>query len=79
MSPPVLKVYGIIASQVVLTAVVAAVIYMNAPIQNFVLNSPAFQLTFAILPLLGKMTFKDRPVQDWGYNPGLAVPCCRGA
>jgi FtsH-binding integral membrane protein len=47
------KVYGIIACQVLLTSVVASVIYLNQPIQNFVLNSPAFQLTFAILPLVG--------------------------
>jgi FtsH-binding integral membrane protein len=47
------KVYAIIACQVLLTSVVASVIYLVHPIQNFVLSSPAFQITFAILPLVG--------------------------
>ena len=49
------KVYGIIACQLLLTAAVAAVIYLIQPVQNFVLGSMAFQITFAVLPLLGNI------------------------
>ena len=48
------KVYGIIATQLTLTAVVALAIYAVPPVQNFVLGSPAFQITFALLPLIGE-------------------------
>lgn len=48
------KVYGIIATQLILTAIVALAIYVLPPVQNFVLGSPAFQITFAVLPLIGK-------------------------
>ena len=48
------KVYGIVATQLLLTALVGAIIYTVQPVQNFVLGSPAFQITFAILPLVGE-------------------------
>lgn len=48
------KVYGIIGFQLLLTAAVCLVIYSVQPVQNFILNSIAFQITFAILPLIGK-------------------------
>lgn len=48
------KVYGIISSQLLLTAAVVAAIYTVQPIQNFVLGSMAFQITSAILPFLGE-------------------------
>ena len=48
------KVYGIVATQLLLTAIVGAIIYTVQPVQNFVLGSPAFQITFAILPLVGE-------------------------
>lgn len=49
------KVYGIIACQLLLTAIVAGIIYTVQPVQNFVLGSVAFQITFAVLPLIGKL------------------------
>lgn len=49
------KVYGIIACQLLLTAIVAAIIYTVQPVQNFVLGSVAFQITFAVLPLIGEL------------------------
>lgn len=47
------KVYGIIACQILLTVVVSAIIYSIQPVQDFVLGSTAFQITFAVLPLVG--------------------------
>ena len=45
--------YGIISAQLVLTALVAAIILAVEPVRNFVTHSLAFQLTFAFLPLVG--------------------------
>lgn len=47
------KVYGIISAQLVLTAVVAAIIMFNHPVRSFVTGSLAFQIVVAILPLIG--------------------------
>lgn len=58
------KVYGIIACQVLLTAAVAATIYMVRPVQDFVLGSVAFQVTFAILPLVGRNPFQSIPFKS---------------
>ena len=50
-----LQVYGIVSCQLVLTAIVAAIIYTVPPVRGFVITSLAFQLTFAILPLIGEL------------------------
>jgi uncharacterized membrane protein len=50
-----LQVYGIIASQLVLTAIVAGTILASPPVRSFVTSSIAFQVTFALLPLVGKI------------------------
>ena len=50
-----LQVYGIVSCQLVLTAIVAAIIYAVPPVRGFVTTSLAFQLTFAILPLIGEL------------------------
>ena len=47
------KVYGIVSLQLILTAIVAGIIYAVPPVRGFVTASLAFQLTFAILPLVG--------------------------
>ncbi|KAK9835412.1 hypothetical protein WJX81_007898 [Elliptochloris bilobata] len=47
------KVYGIMSAQLFLTALVAAVIMFNEPVQRFVMGSMAFQITCAVLPLVG--------------------------
>ncbi|CAL5229149.1 g12423 [Coccomyxa viridis] len=47
------KVYGIVSAQLILTAIVAGIIYAVPPVRGFVTTSLAFQLTFAILPLVG--------------------------
>jgi len=62
------KVYAIIACQVLLTSVVASVIYLVHPIQNFVLSSPSFQITFAILPLVGETPSSASPLLTEGAN-----------
>ena len=49
------KVYGIVSLQLILTAIVAGIIYAVPPVRGFVTSSLAFQLTFAILPLVGKI------------------------
>ncbi len=46
--------YGIVSAQLILTAIVAGIIYAVPPVRGFVTTSLAFQLTFAILPLVGK-------------------------
>ena len=46
--------YGIVSAQLILTAVVAGIIYAVPPVRGFVTTSLAFQLTFAILPLVGE-------------------------
>lgn len=48
------KVYGIVSLQLILTAIVAGIIYAVPPVRGFVTSSLAFQLTFAILPLVGE-------------------------
>lgn len=48
------QVYGIIASQLVLTAMVAGVILALPSVRSFVMSSLAFQATFAVLPLIGE-------------------------
>ena len=58
------KVYGIIAFQLLLTAVVAAIIYTVQPVQNFVLGSVAFQITFAVLPLIGELAL-GLTIKSW--------------
>ena len=50
-----LQVYGIVSCQLILTAIVAAIIYAVPPVRGFVTTSLAFQLTFAILPLIGEL------------------------
>ena len=50
-----LQVYGIVSCQLILTAIVAAIIYGVPPVRGFVTTSLAFQLTFAILPLIGEL------------------------
>eukprot|EP00884_Botryococcus_braunii_P000946 jgi/Botrbrau1/10852/Bobra.0025s0030.1 len=47
------KVYGIIASQLVLTAIVAGTILASPPVRSFVTSNAIFQITFALLPLVG--------------------------
>lgn len=46
--------YGIVSAQLILTAFVAGIIYAVPPVRSFVTTSLAFQLTFAILPLVGE-------------------------
>jgi FtsH-binding integral membrane protein len=46
------KVFGIVGCQLGLTAVMAAIIMFNAPVQNFVLGNVAVQIVFALLPFL---------------------------
>lgn len=48
------QVYGIISAQLVLTAVVAGTILAVPPVRTFVTTSLWFQLTCAILPLVGE-------------------------
>jgi FtsH-binding integral membrane protein len=54
-------VYGIISAQLVLTALVAGTILAVEPVRNFVTHSLAFQLTCAILPLVGAHSFQSPP------------------
>lgn len=42
------------SAQLALTAIVAATIMFNAPVQRFVMGSIAFQITCAVLPLVGE-------------------------
>jgi FtsH-binding integral membrane protein len=46
------KVFGIVGCQLALTAVVAAVIMFNQPVQHFVLENVAVQIVFALLPFV---------------------------
>lgn len=48
------QVYGIISAQLVLTAVVAGTVLAVPPVRTFVTTSLWFQLTCAILPLVGE-------------------------
>ncbi len=50
-----MQVYGIISAQLVLTAIVAATILVVPPVRGFVTTSLWFQITCAVLPLVGKM------------------------
>ena len=54
------KVYGIVSLQLILTAIVAGIIYAVPPVRGFVTSSLAFQLTFAILPLVGETLLLPR-------------------
>ena len=54
------KVYGIVSLQLILTAIVAGIIYAVPSVRGFVTSSLAFQLTFAILPLVGKILLLSR-------------------
>jgi FtsH-binding integral membrane protein len=47
-------VYGIIAAQLVLTAIVAAIIVVNDDIRNFAHGSLPFQIIFALAPFVGE-------------------------
>ena len=49
-----MQVYGIVSALLILTALVAGIIYAVPPVRGFVTTSLAFQLTFAILPLVGE-------------------------
>ena len=46
------QVYGIVACQLGLTALVAAVIMFNAPVQHFVLTNTPFQIINVLLPFI---------------------------
>ena len=48
------KVYGIIACQLVLTSIVAAVIMTHEPLQKFCATNVPFGLAMFIFPLVGK-------------------------
>ncbi len=48
-----MQVYSIVACQLALTAVVAAVIMFNEPVQKFVLTNTPFQIINTLLPFLG--------------------------
>ena len=45
--------YSIVACQLALTAVVAAFIMFNQPVQKFVLTNTPFQIINTLLPFLG--------------------------
>lgn len=49
------QVYGIISAQLVLTAIVAATILAVPPVRGFVTTSLWFQITCAVLPLVGML------------------------
>ncbi|ERN12422.1 hypothetical protein AMTRI_Chr01g137130 [Amborella trichopoda] len=46
------KVYGILATQIVLTTVVAAIVVLHPPISHLLQNSPGLAIGLAILPLI---------------------------
>ena len=50
-----MQVYSIVACQLALTAVVAAIIMFNQPVQNFVLTNTPFQIINTLLPFLGAL------------------------
>ena len=51
------QVYGIISAQLVLTAIVSGTILAVPPVRGFVTTSLWFQITCAVLPLVGAHTF----------------------
>ena len=57
------QVYGIVSAQLILTAIVAGIIYAVPPVRGFVTTSLAFQLTFAILPLAGELLWHAHAAQ----------------
>lgn len=50
-----LQVYGIVSCQLALTAVVAAIIMFNRPVQEFMLRSVAFKIINTIIPFVGAL------------------------
>ena len=52
-NPALLQVYGIVACQLVLTAMVAALVMFNHPVQTFVLQNVAFQIINMLIPFGG--------------------------
>ena len=59
------QVYSIVACQLALTAVVAAIIMFNQPVQKFVLTNTPFQIINTLLPFLGAVvSFASRVLQD---------------
>ena len=56
------QVYGIISAQLVLTAIVAGTILAVPPVRGFVTTSLWFQITCAILPLVGMLKSPDLAV-----------------
>ena len=66
-----LQVYGIVSAQLILTAIVAGIIYAVPPVRGFVTTSLAFQLTFAILPLVGKTVDQPLSAQQRHESAGV--------
>lgn len=72
------QVYGIVACQLALTAVVAALIMANAPLQQFMLGSVAFQIVNAIIPFAGRWRGLCIPYRlflwtVWKWDVGMYV------
>ena len=53
--------YGIVACQLGLTALIAAVIMFNEPVQKFVLTNTPFQIVNTLLPFLSALLCPLQP------------------